>query len=539
LLAAAALSVRPGGGGNPRPAFLGKRIRSLFLRIVRGFVVPGEAHRAFVRGLKAECPVWMAPNSVNHGHFAGRTEDYRPDREELRKQWGLKGPVILFVGRLTPGKGIFELLEAFERMPYPGEATLLVVGDGPAAAACRARCRSGLRRAVCFAGFRDQEALPRFYAMADLFVLPSRYDPWGLVLNEAMAAGLPVVGTAAAGASKDLIRDGENGYVFDAGDTERLSRVLGALAGDAALRERMGRQSRQIIEGYRPEDTRDGFRAAILGLSPRDPGTGGDYVGDVQNPAGLPHLIERIFGDDSGEPYYWLHLKRYAFAAGYCRGKRVLDAGCGTGYGTAYLAGHASEVIGLDADPRAVEYARARHAAPNVGYETGNAENASFPDASFDVVCVFEMIEHLEDYRAFLREAVRMLRPGGICLISTPSAKKTTRRPVNLYHTVEFSRRDFEGLLRGYFGDVRILGQRRRQTQVHYRLTRLLDMTGLRGWLSGFYRIRSAATRVLGTKTYEELTLEDWIITEREIGRAPVLIAVCRKPMKDGETHGL
>src|SRR5262245_25871930 len=103
------------------------------------------------------------------------------------------------------------------------------------------------------------------------------------------------------------------------------------------------------------------------------------------------------------------HMARYTFAARLARGKRVLDAGCGAGYGSAALAAMAESVTGVDVAADAVEYAREHYQAPNLTFEQASITQLPFPDGAFDLVVAFEVIEHLEDWRGLLTEAGRVL----------------------------------------------------------------------------------------------------------------------------------
>ena len=106
------------------------------------------------------------------------------------------------------------------------------------------------------------------------------------------------------------------------------------------------------------------------------------------------------------------HMARYAFAARLARGKRVLDAGCGAGYGSAELAPAALSVIGIDVAPEAVEFARANYQLPNLEFELGSCTALPHAEGAFDLVVAFEVIEHLENWREFLLEVRRVLAPG-------------------------------------------------------------------------------------------------------------------------------
>lgn len=233
---------------------------------------------------------------------------------------------------------------------------------------------------------------------------------------------------------------------------------------------------------------------------------------------------ERIVPDETEPGIVAIHLKRYEFALPFCEGKEVLDAGCGVGYGTAFLTERARRVVGVDVSDEAIEYARGRYARPNAEFRRADLLELDLPDGSFDVVCSFETIEHLDDQAAFLAHAARVLRPDGVLLVSTPHVRETTTAPVNPHHRLELSRADFEALLRRFFPEVELYGQRRLQTRRH-RLLQRLDMLGLRKRLPFLRR----ASRLLGTAPTAELSLGDLVISQNGIERATELVAVCRR----------
>lgn len=233
---------------------------------------------------------------------------------------------------------------------------------------------------------------------------------------------------------------------------------------------------------------------------------------------------ERIVPDETSPGIVALHLKRYEFAAPSCRGAEVLDAGCGVGYGSAFLGKVAKRVVGVDRDTDAIAYARERYAGPNVEFRVGDLLALDVPDASFDAVCSFETIEHVDNTEAFAAEMARVLRPAGVFLVSTPRVDVTTAAPANPFHRVELSRADFESLLRRFFGEVELFGQRRLQTARH-RLLQRADVLGLRKRLT-FLR---PASRLVGTAPMAEVTADGIVIERYGLEQATELVAVCRK----------
>jgi SAM-dependent methyltransferase len=232
---------------------------------------------------------------------------------------------------------------------------------------------------------------------------------------------------------------------------------------------------------------------------------------------------ERIVPDQTEPGIVALHVKRYEFAAPHCVGKEVLDAACGVGYGSAFLAASARRVVGVDLSESAIAYARERYAQPNVEFRVGNLLALELADASFDVVCAFEAIEHLDAPERFVAEARRVLRPDGTLILSTPHVETTDRSPANPFHAVELSTSDLAALLRSEFGDVELFGQHRAQTARHRALQRA-DVLGLR---RRFAFLRPLGRAVTGTPAMADLTSSDVAIT-RELHGATELIAVCR-----------
>jgi SAM-dependent methyltransferase len=152
------------------------------------------------------------------------------------------------------------------------------------------------------------------------------------------------------------------------------------------------------------------------------------------------------------------HLARYAFAARLARGKRVLDAGCGAGYGSVELAGEADSVVGIDVAPEAVAYAREHYQLPNLRYEQASCTALPDGDGSFDLVVAFEVIEHLEDWRGFLAEARRVLTANGQLVVSTPNRLYYTEsrgtEGANPFHVHEFDFAEFSAELQVVFPHV-------------------------------------------------------------------------------------
>jgi glycosyltransferase involved in cell wall biosynthesis len=217
-------------------------------------VVPGQASAEYVRALGAErARVFVAPNAVDNGLYAACAGD-RSSRT---------GPVrFLFAGRLESGKGVLPLFDAWAGVA--AEAELTIVGDGSLRERVRERVAHAAMPPVRALGHLDREGLAEEYARADVFVFPSVSDPWGLVINEAMASGLPIVTTTAPGAVVDLVADGDNGIVVAPFDAGALLAAMEDLARDPGRRRAMGERSAERIRTQTPEAWAAGMRQAGL-----------------------------------------------------------------------------------------------------------------------------------------------------------------------------------------------------------------------------------------------------------------------------------
>jgi len=216
--------------------------RGAMVRGSAGAYVPGTASAEYARSLGVEL-VETAPNAIDSSIFQQAAVD----------RSGREGCTFLYAGRLDPEKGLDTLLEAFREVP----GDLVLVGQGPDEERLRALAVERVR----FEGPKDRDELVAYYRDADVFVLPSRSEPWGMVLNEAAAAGLPLVATEESGAARDLI-DG-NGFCVPAGNVRALREALDQLARDAGLRERMGTRSRELARRFTPEAWAAGVASAV------------------------------------------------------------------------------------------------------------------------------------------------------------------------------------------------------------------------------------------------------------------------------------
>lgn len=271
---------------NPYSTAGRRRLKRLLLRRLLSrcdaVLFSCERNRAYFRHYGVDdARLFPILSSVDNAFFREQAARH-PDQVQLRTRLGVPvdGPLFLFVGRLTERKRPRDLIEAFGRhreRAAPSPSTLVFVGDGPLRPDLEARAAAlGLKDRVFFAGFRNLSEIPPWYAAADVFVLPSEYDPTPKSLNEAMNFALPSIVSRGVGTAEDLVRDAREGLVFDVGDVPGLAFHMDRLAADHALRKAMGDAALERVSGWSPEANAGGVVAALdacAGGHPTGPGT--------------------------------------------------------------------------------------------------------------------------------------------------------------------------------------------------------------------------------------------------------------------------
>ena len=244
-----------------------KLVRSFYLHWfysrVDAFGVVGVAARRHLESLGVEpSRTFSSPYCIDTTSLKAQVQ--RHDRSAARERLGIAASsvVILFSGKLVPWKGPLLLGEAVTSLP--DEAVLVYVGDGPLRTEIERRLRPRLQQRLIMPGFVNQSSLGSFYAAADISVLPSERDKWGLVVNEAQQFALPVIVSDQVGCRHDLVVEGETGFVFPFGDVEALAARLRQLLASRALRESMGAAGRRrVMTSYTPEAAVRGIATAM------------------------------------------------------------------------------------------------------------------------------------------------------------------------------------------------------------------------------------------------------------------------------------
>jgi len=242
-------------------------LKSYFLRHCDRFVVPGKSSSNYLQSLGCgAASITTAPNAVDNYSFATRAEQARAHATQFREKFNLPSRFILFTGRLVPEKGPFDLLDAYAKLESSlrSEVGLVFAGDGVSRQELTETAKRISPGTVVFPGFAQRDDLAGLYALADALVLPTHSDPWGLVVNEAMACGLPIIVSNVAGCTADLVENGWNGYVVPPEDSEKLSFAMNSMLTNSELRQRMGAHSLERIRNYSPEACADGLAKAAI-----------------------------------------------------------------------------------------------------------------------------------------------------------------------------------------------------------------------------------------------------------------------------------
>jgi glycosyltransferase involved in cell wall biosynthesis len=207
--------------------------------------------------------ITLTPYVVDNDWWLAQSS--RVDRSAVRAAWGAseRDAVILFCAKLQPWKRPHDLLRAFCKASLPN-ALLLFAGDGPLLSGLqRQAVELGVGERVRFLGFANQTQLPPIYTAANLMVLPSGYDAFGVVVNEAMLCGCGVVVSDHVGAARDLIIPGKTGFVYPCGDVDALARILTEAVSDPVRLQEVGRAAKHRLESWSPRENVEGTIQAV------------------------------------------------------------------------------------------------------------------------------------------------------------------------------------------------------------------------------------------------------------------------------------
>jgi glycosyltransferase involved in cell wall biosynthesis len=256
--------------------------KQLFFNLLKGLVdgiLPiGTLNAEYWRYYMGEdFPLFLMPYAVDNDYFQQRSLEARKGRVELLRELNLdpSRPVILFASKLQSRKRCEDLVAAYRNLspalgiePHP---YLVIVGDGEERAALERQAGDTGFDSIRFCGFRNQSELPRFFDIATVFVLPSRHEPWGLIVNEVMNAGRAVIVSDDVGCQPDLITDGVEGCIFPVGNVDALTHALGRVLTTPETAVLMGERGLQRIRRWGFEEDLRGLRRAVAEVTRKIP----------------------------------------------------------------------------------------------------------------------------------------------------------------------------------------------------------------------------------------------------------------------------
>lgn len=238
------------------------------------YLVVGQRAREYYLAHGADArKMFFVPHFVDNDRFAQAAAEARPQRAELRRRWNLPqdAVVFLFAGKFIPKKRPLDFVKAMAAVVRSvPRAAGLMVGDGPLRGEIEAKVLSS-ESPIRLAGFLNQTTIPSAYAAADVLVLPSEgTETWGLVVNEAMACGLPALVSDQVGCGPDLIWEGETGFVFRCGDVAQMADQMIRLAQSPPVAARLGAAAHELVQRYSVDVATEGTTLALAQVVPRE-----------------------------------------------------------------------------------------------------------------------------------------------------------------------------------------------------------------------------------------------------------------------------
>lgn len=240
--------------------------RNFLKETLKGFWIRQHYDAAFVAGASAKFyltnlgfpshKIWRGYDVVDNDYFARKAKIATQAAQQQRETHSLPSQYFLFVGRFASEKNLHRLLEGYQRYCQQVEQqpwSLVFLGSGALEADLKATAANLELDQVFWLGFKQIDELPTYYALASALILPSLSEPWGLVVNEAMACGLPILISDRCGSLHDLVFPGINGSVFNPLDSDSIAHSMIHLTQQSAhTRQQMGMRSQQIIANYTP-----------------------------------------------------------------------------------------------------------------------------------------------------------------------------------------------------------------------------------------------------------------------------------------------
>lgn len=261
---------------TPRPTWrkmIKKYLLKWLFRSISGFLAIGTLNKEYYKHYKVpDEKIFNIPYMVDEDFFKEQSRKWEGRDKMTKKELGLSenSIVILYVGKIfgAKGPGALDLLKAYhqliiENQRFTNSVALVFVGDGKERILLEEYVKKQNVKNVVFTGFKNQTEIPKYYGAADIFILPSYSEQWGLVINEAMYFSNAIIASDQVGAAYDLVQPGKNGYRFKAGNISELKEVMQKLIRDGKLLDSMKKESKKLINQWSLRKCVDGVIYAL------------------------------------------------------------------------------------------------------------------------------------------------------------------------------------------------------------------------------------------------------------------------------------
>jgi glycosyltransferase involved in cell wall biosynthesis len=251
-----------------RRNFLKEHLKKRILKSCASALVGGQLHKAYLTHLGfPESDIFLGYDAVDNAHFAQRAAQSRQGSQQLRSRLKLPKPFFLASARFVDKKNLSRLIQAYARYHFQAKTHpwhLVLLGDGVLRPQLQAQIdHLGLKHYVHLPGFKQYDELPNYYGLANCFIHASTTEQWGLVVNEAMASGLPVLVSSRCGCAPDLVKEGHNGFTFDPYDINQLAGLMLKISSGQWDLAAMGQASQDIIADWSPQTFADNLSKAV------------------------------------------------------------------------------------------------------------------------------------------------------------------------------------------------------------------------------------------------------------------------------------
>jgi len=242
-------------------------LKKIIIKGANKYIVSGMKAKEYITHLGAKYKdVYISLDTVDVSYFREKVIKYQNKHDFFSEKEKYPKIIILYIGQLIKRKGISQVLKALNILGDP-DIDFIIVGSGPEEKNLKIFCKENKLQNVFFKGFQQQEMLPKYYALADIFILPSFEEVWGLVVNEALASGLYVLSSKFAGASYDLIKEGWNGEIFDPNKVEEIVELIKRVKENIKnIRERRDDISQYACKEFSIEQSAEEFLKAIKSI---------------------------------------------------------------------------------------------------------------------------------------------------------------------------------------------------------------------------------------------------------------------------------